>query len=231
MHETLTQKEFTDKYNAGQREFKDVLMQFFDISGMKMSDLTIKNSKIMFCNFHNCELKNLKIDNCTIFFLSFYTGSANEILFDKCDIEQMLFDTFSFGRTKFSSCNIRWSAILNSNSSVVDMVSSSQYKFFTDLSQVTAQDIENAVKIIGHDIERLDLGTRMKVKEMIRQDIDRFHLPDSSKKNKGYANKSQKYDDTPLTYNEIKDMVETAYGARDTYKTKKSAYDADRAYK
>ena len=50
MQEILTQKEFIDKYNAGQREFSDVLMQFFEINGMKLTDVIIKNSKMMFCN-------------------------------------------------------------------------------------------------------------------------------------------------------------------------------------
>jgi hypothetical protein len=220
MHETLTQKEFIDKYNAGQREFSDVLMQFFDVSNAKLSDIEIRNSKIMFCNFHDCTLSNVKLENCNIFFFSFYTGTASNVLFEKCDVEQMLFDSFSFNNTKLVKCNIRWSGIFNSNSNSVDISSSTTHKFFTDISQLTSSDMDEAVRIIMHDIERLDLSTRLKVKEMIRQDIDRYKLPEPGQHRKEYENRPA--DDSPLTYSEIRGVLQAAYGKPQNYKEKTS---------
>lgn len=233
MKEALTQKEFVEKYNAGQKEFTGVLMQFFDVSDMKLHDLTIKNSEVLFCSFRNCDLKNVKINDCKIYLLNFYTGMVADICFDRCDIEQMLFDTFSFKSAKFIRCNIRWSGILNSNYGNVDMSTSSQYKFFTDLSQVTRRDMEDMIKITMQDIERLDIGLRLKVKEMIRQDIDHYNLPNPEDKKDSYGS-MRTGADSPLTYGEVKGLVEASFGAYnkpENYKSAKHPYERKDKYK
>ena len=235
MRNVLTQKEFVEKYNAGQREFTGVLMQFFDISDMKLSDLSIKDSEILFCTFRNCDLKGADIMNCRIYFLSFYTGTAKDIVFEKCDIELSLFDTFSFSSAKFSRCDIRWSGIMNSNHNTVDFSSSSLYKFFTDISQVTEQDLEHLIKLVGQNVERLDIGLRLKVKEMMRQDIDRYNLSPPGEEGGAYDKKHGDYRDSPLTHGEIKGLIEGAFGAygeqSPVYKNKKSVYEKTGKYK
>ncbi|MBI3190370.1 hypothetical protein HYZ41_01555 [archaeon] len=234
MEHSINQREFIEKYDSGQREFSNTLMQFFDVSNKKFSDIVIKDSKIMFCNFNSCEMKNVRIENCRIYFMNFYTGAADNLLFENCDIEQMLIDRFSFGSTKFNRCNIRWSAIFNSNSETVDLTRSTKHKFFTDISQVTSQDMEEAVKLIMHDIERLDVSIRLKIKGMIRHDISNYNLPNPREKKETYETRSVKYDDSPLTYGEVKGMVESAFGAynvQDACKTKKSTYETDTTYK
>jgi uncharacterized protein YjbI with pentapeptide repeats len=232
MQEILTQKEFVEKYKAGQRVFDNVMMQFFDISNMKISDLTIKNSKINFSNFNSCDLKNVKFEDCTSYWLNFYTGTAKNIIFDNCDIEQTVIDSFSFDQTKFIRCNIRWSAIFNSNFGSVDMTGSTQHKFFTDASQVTPQDMEEAVKLVMHDIERLDLTTRLKIKEMLRSDIEKFNLYSPGEEKKAYEQEKSIQGDSPLTYGEVRGLVEAAfgsYGSQDP-KTNKSVYGRSEAY-
>ncbi len=230
MQDILTQKEFAEKYKSGQRVFDNVLMQFFDISNMKLSDLTVKNSKINFSNFNSCELKNVRFEKCASYWLNFYTGTAKNITFDNCDIEQTVIDSFSFDRTRFSRCNIRWSAIFNSNFGSVDMTGSTQHKFFTDVSQVTQQDMEEAVKLVMHDIERLDLATRLKIREMLSSDIEKFSLPSAGEEKKAYLEK-RTHDDSSLTYGEVRGLVEAAFGSYGSQdKPKKSVYGRSEAY-
>ncbi|GEM_PF-4479309 len=234
MHQVVTQKEFLEKYDSGQKEFENVLMQFFDVSGRKFDGVTIRNSKMFFCNFHNCELRKFRLERCELYYVNFYTGKASDLMIDSCDMEQTLFDVFSFDKAAFKKCNIRWSGILNSNIGSVDLSTSSRYKFFTDLLQVTPQDIEDAIKLVSGDIERLDLDMRLKVKQMIRQDMEKYDLPEPGEKKDAYAVSGNRHDDSPLTYGEAKGMVEAAFGAygpQGGYKTKKTAYETDSKYK
>ena len=234
--EILTQREFLDLYRKGQRIFDKIYIQFFDIPNMKFSDLLIKDSKIMFCTFRDCEFSNVRIENCTVFFGSFYTGTMTDFVFDSCTIEKTLFDNIQFVRTSMKKCGIMFCGLLNSNHASVDMSSSSQSRVITDISQLTSQEIEESIRDTMRSIERLDVSARMKIKEIIRKDADRYGLKgvDESER-KAYADTPENGNDAPLTYGEVKGLVEAAFGAaygpRPAYKTKKTGYEKENRYK
>lgn len=228
----ISQKEFVAALKEGKREFSDALMQFFDVSNLKLSDIVFKNCKLLFCTFRNCEFRNVAFENCTIYFGSFYTGIANNLNFEKSSIELTGFDTFQFSGTKIKRCNIRWCGILNSNASAVDVASSTCYKLITDISQLSSEDVEKLVSESMGAIGRLDIGIRMKLKEMIQQDLKRYNLGSPKRQNSPYNEQSAGRDET-LTYGEVRVLIETAFGAygpSTVYKAKKTAYETKDVY-
>lgn len=227
----ISQKEFLDKYSSGERVFSNIIMQFADISGVRFDGLKIKDSKLMFCTFWDCSFKGTCFEDCEIYFGSFYTGEISDTVFDGCKIELTLFDNIRFDRAKMRDCHIRLSGILNSNDSSVD-ASTSAGRLITDISQVTQQDIENSVSETLQMIERLDVGVRMKIKEMIRKDMDRYNLEHPDEK------KDKRYDTggtggAMLTYGEVKTLTESSFGAyaqKKPYETSVK-YEAKHAYR
>src|SRR3989338_441110 len=212
MHQVITQKEFLEKYDSGQKEFENVLMQFFDISSRKFEGLAIRNSKMLFCTFRNCEFRNAGFRNCEIYCGSFYSGNIENTSFVKCKIEFTLFDSIQFDRTKLDKCNIRISAIFNSNHASVDSSTSIQNRLLTDVSQITRADIESSINETMAVVERLDFSTRMKLKELLRQDMERYNLSAPEEK-KGIGYGSTATDKASVTYGEIRHLVESTFGA------------------
>jgi len=45
----ISQKDFIDIYDKGQKEFSNILLQWIDLSGKTFEDIIVKDSNIMFC--------------------------------------------------------------------------------------------------------------------------------------------------------------------------------------
>jgi hypothetical protein len=217
----ITQKEFVEEYSKGKRVFENVLMQFTDISTMMFSDLVIKNSKLIFCTFLDCLMKNVAFENCEIYAGSFYNGSISSVLFSKCQIELTLFEGIRFEKAKMDKCVIRLSAIFNSNDASVDFSTSIQNRLLTSVSQLTKDDIEMTIAEAMPMIERLDVSTRIKLKELLKQDMERYNISEPAKE------KSSRYDrkeeSTHLSYGEVRQLIESTFGAytqKNQYKMK-----------
>jgi hypothetical protein len=106
----------------------------------------------------------------------------------------------------------------------VDASSSSQFKFFMHPSEMTPQDVDYCINVAMNDIERLDVGLRIKIKDMIRQDLDNFNLKKTHDKKDIYATERSRDDDSSLTYGEMKSLIEQTfgrYGPQDAYRSDK----------
>ncbi len=223
--EIISQKEFVEACKGGKREFSGMLMQFFDISGLDLPDIKLKNCKLMFCTFRNCNFKNATFENCDIYCGSFYNGNISNTSFSGCRIELTLFESIQFDRTKMDRCSIRLCAIFNSNHASVDASTSTQSRLLTDVSQITQADIEGSIQETMAYIARLDVGTRMKLKELLRQDMERYNLTAPSQKKTGSYGREAK-DSSHITYGEVKHMLESAFGAY----SQKGAYEMKNPY-
>lgn len=227
----LTQPEFLESCKKGEKVFEGKFMQFFDISNFKFENVKFRSCNLSFCTFRDCSLKNVSFESCTVYSGSFYTGFADGLVFEKCDMELTLFDTFQFSKTSMKKCRMQWCGLLNSNAASVDMSTSSQFKTITDISQLTPHDIEHLISEVMQKVERLDVGLKLKLKEIIRQDLERYKLKNPEEKEGKYATSSSAAD-APLTYGEVKGVVESFfYGVQSPYKTKKHAYETSGAYK
>jgi Pentapeptide repeats (9 copies) len=209
--ELITQKRFVERYKNGERIFSNALLQFFDISDMEFNELIIKNSKVLFCTFRNCNMRNMVFENCEIYGGSFYNGKISSVIFSGCNIELTLFEGIQFEMTKLDRCNIRLCAIFNSNHTSVDFSTSVQNRLLTDVSQLTRADIESSIAEAMPLIERLDVSIRMKLKEILRQDMNRYNLSaEEEKKTSSYG--PQAADNTQLSYGEVRHLIESAFG-------------------
>ncbi len=228
MQEIITQKQFLDLYKGGQRLFSDCLMQFFDIADATFENIVFHNCKLMFPVFRNCSFKACTFDQCTIYSGSFYTGRADTMIFDKCDIELTLFDNYQFFKSAMKRSNLRWFGLISSPG--LDMSSSSQFKIITDPSKLSAEEIEELTRMVMGTVERLDVGLRLKLKEIIRQDLNRYNLAQPEEKKDKYASHAD-YSDAPLTYGEAKGMLESFfYGSQNPSKPK-TPYETTGGYK
>ncbi len=107
---------------------------------------------------------------------------------------------------------VRFIGILFSNAAAIDMTTSSQTKVITDLAQLTHQDIEEGMNESLSAISRLDISTRMKLKEMIRVDMGRYDLS-MPKEKKADKYGTSKQDETQLSYGEVRHLLESTFGA------------------
>ncbi|MFA4820144.1 MAG: pentapeptide repeat-containing protein [Candidatus Aenigmatarchaeota archaeon] len=229
MQEIITQKQFLDLYKGGQRLFSNCLMQFFDIADATFENIVFRNCKLLLCTFRNCSFKTCTFEQCTVYSGSFYNGRADDLIFDMCNIEMTLFDNYQFFKSAMKRSNLRWFGMINSPG--IDISSSTQFKIITDLSQVSEAEIEELSRMLMGTVERMDLGARLKVKDLIRESIDRYNLAQPEEKKDKYASQAD-YSDAPLTYGEAKGAVEAFfYGMNtDPYKSKKP-YETAGGYK
>ena len=144
MKTVLLSNDLLDLYKEGKRTFSDITLQYVDLSGTDLKDVIIKNSKLFFATFRNCNFQNSKFLNCEIIYGSFYGGNLENVTFDNCTIDMTLFQGITTKNMKILRSKLIWSAILDSANSEVDVSSSTQFKFFTNLSQLTEKDLEDA---------------------------------------------------------------------------------------
>ena len=133
--------EFLEQYKKGKRLFSDIILQYVDISDADLSGIIIKDSKLFFATFRNCKFANSKFVNCEIIYGSFYGGNFENSVFDSSSIDATLFQNIVTKNMKIERSKIIWSAILDSAAGEVDTSSSSTFKFFTSLSNLTEKDI------------------------------------------------------------------------------------------
>jgi uncharacterized protein YjbI with pentapeptide repeats len=212
MQEIITQKQFLEMCKQGKKEFSDILLQFIDISNVSFKDTTIKNSKLLFCTFRNCNFSNMIMENCKIYCGSYYNCKIKSV-FLKCKIELTLFESVQFDKTEMKKCSIRLCAIFNSNANSVDYSTSEYTRLLTDPSQITRQDLDDTINETMSEVNRLDLGTRMKLKEILRQDMERYNLKGSENLSSSYSAKSDQDGNSNFSYGEIRQLIESTFGS------------------
>ena len=230
-YEILSQKEFIGLCIKGQKLFSNIKINFMDVSNIALRNITIKNSILRFCTFRDCRMENIIVENCEIYFGSFYTTNIKEALFDNCNIELTLFDTIQFDKTKMNRCTINFVAILKSNTSSLDFSTSQQFRLITDVSQITPELLEQAVSASFIAMSRLDINLKMKIKQMINEDLERHGFDKDSIKIKEVYKEIDK--DPRLTYGEVNNLVKSFFGQysnKNIYETKKT-YETKKSYK
>jgi uncharacterized protein YjbI with pentapeptide repeats len=231
MQEIITQSQFIELCKNGQKKFSNSLMQFFDVGNIDLSGIFFEKCDMNFCTFRNCNMKNTVFDRCNIYYGSFYAGNAKNLEFNKCVVEITLFENFRFDDTRFKNSDLRICAFIDSNIASVDMSSSVQFKIITDMAQLTHEDIEYLVSNVMQSIERMDVGLRLKVKGMIRQGADKYSVNISDEKQE-YKSSDRAYQDSPVTYGEVKGIVDAfVYGGQKSPYKARHAYETDRDYK
>ena len=236
---SMLSKEFLDAYKEGKREFSDVIIQFADMHGSNLRNICIKDSKIIFVTFYDSDLSNAKFINCEIFWGSFYNCRLENAVFDNCKMDLTLFDKAIFNKTKIMKSKISNSGMFNTNIRELDMSTSSQFKVFTDPSQVTEKDVENSLALIAPFLDKTDRQIMSRIKEGIAWDVKNYNLPISNslssqvhKNGRAYSEKSSAYGGGTSSYG--RQMEGLLHDLLDAYsqalQKKKTSYSQNNEY-
>src|SRR3989338_4598573 len=171
------------------------------VADANFNEITFKNSKLFFATFRNCSFKNAKFVNCEIIYGTFYGGNLENTIFDNCVIDLTLFDKILCKNMKVTKSKLIWSAIFGSAASEIDTSSSSLLKFFTDISQVTEKDLEEAMNRMGPLVESLDISIKHKIKQEMEQDAQSLgvNMPKGTETH-GYSAGTKNYSHPDLVY-------------------------------
>lgn len=230
MKTAVLSRDFKDQLKEGKRLFSDIILQYVDESDVDVSGVTIKNSKLFFATFRNSNFKNSKFVNCEIIYGSFYGGNFENTLFENCVIDFTLFQGAQFKNVKVSKSKLNLSAFFNTAIGELDLSSSTLIRVFTNPSQITAKDIDEAKIQVGPLINSLDISIRSK----IMRELEEFARDIGIKNISIPATASDKYSKTSdLAYSmqNFSNMVIDAYNTANPYKSKKSVYEKEGKYK
>lgn len=222
MRQNISQKQFIEMYNGGERHFLGMELQFFDVSDLDLKGIHIKDSRILFCTFRNCDISDALFENCEIFDSGFCGGRMTKSVFERCTIELSLFENMQFDETKMHDCTVGICVVMGSNIASVDMTTSSQHRLMTDFSQFTTEDLEYGVSRAMAVISKFDISLRMKLREMMDRNLERRGL--TRLLNKGDSHEDAKRYE--ITHEEVKWLVESSLG---TYLQRKP-YEMKRPY-
>ena len=234
MKKVLFSNDFLDRLKEGKKLFSDVILQYVDMSDMNFSEITFKNSKLFFATFRNCNFKNAKFVNCEIIYGSFYGGNLENTIFDNCVIDMTLFQKIFTSGMKILKSKLIWSAILESAISEVDISSSTQFKFFTDISQLTEKDLEDVMTRMSPLVDSLDISIKHKIKQEMEKNAQNHgvSIPKGTETH-GYSAGTKNYSPPDLVngMQNFSNMIIDVYNTTNPYKGKKSAYEKKDVYK
>jgi hypothetical protein len=230
--------EFLERYKSGEREFSNINLQYAEISGVDLSNVVIKNSKIFVVTFSDCNITNVQFINCEMIYSGFHRCHLENSTFKKCNMDLMFFEDNFFKRTNVSESTIVWSAIIGSSMGELDSSSSVFIEVITDTAQITQQYIENGLARIGSFISSLDIDVLLKSKlkkefqdSASHYNFDVKYIPDAktSYESSGSYNKAAEHGYGANIQNMMHSII-NAYNAAHPYQDKKS-YQNDSKYK
>ncbi len=227
--QTLLSKEFLDQYKEG-KIFSDIVIQFADMRGENLQNISIKNSKLYFVTLRGCNLRNARFTNCEIFFGGFSDADLTNATFENCKIDLTLFDSSIFNKTKIIRSDLRYCGMMNTNIGELDMSTSVQFRVFIDPSQITDKDLEGAASLLMPFANRLDFQIASRIKKQIEWTAERykFSVPSLSENKTGYSDKPSNYSPPPTVYGtQMNNLLNDIIGAYS--QTKK--YQTDSRYK
>src|SRR3989338_2256043 len=111
--------ELLEEFEKGKKTFSGIHMEFSDMTSVNLEGLTIKDSKLNFVLLRMSNLKNCKIDY----------GYFQDAIFDG---------------TKMTKCNLSFCGMFSASAGSIDMSTSTLFKVFTDVSQVSQDDMDAA---------------------------------------------------------------------------------------
>src|SRR3989344_2354105 len=179
--------------------------------------------KVLFSNDFLDQLKGGKklFSDIVLQYVDIADANFNEITFKNSKLFFATFRNCSFKNAKFVNCEI-------------DTSSSSLLKFFTDISQVTEKDLEEAMNRMGPLVESLDISIKHKIKQEMEQDAQSLgvNMPKGTETH-GYSAGTKNYSHPDLVYGmqNFSNMIIDAYNTANPYKGKKSAYEKKDGYK
>lgn len=220
--------ELLEEFKKGKREFTDIKMDYPELSNQNLRGIIIRNSSFRFPMFRFSDLTGCKFVNCDILFGGFRGANLTDAVFENCKIEYSFFGDATLRNTKMLKCEISWTGFLDTNIRELDMSSSTQFKVFSDPSQITQQDVDTAISNIGPIVEKLDFSIRQRVQSQMRYGVERVKKQISSPTPAQYGKTEGDYKKPANVYQQFSHLIEgivQVYGTKNTYQTKRKKPD------
>src|SRR3989338_6315569 len=226
--EHMYSQQLMEQFRAGRKEFSGIHLNFCTLDNIDLSGLVIRNSKLEYTAFWHSNLNGAKFINCEMFFVSFYTAFLENTAFDNCKIEMARFDSAILKNTKIINSRISYSLCVNANLGELDMRNTSKFKWITDPSSVSDEDIIDALRVIGNRTDELPIEIKSEIQRRINSSLKDFNRDTrlagiSADKAYGETQKSM----SPVSYESMANFTDgiIKYGSSEIYKSgKKGIY-------
>ena len=215
--------EFLEEYKKGKRTFSDLHMQFSDLTGSDLQDTIIKNSKLEFVLLRESKLKNVRFIDCELFFCGFRNAEMTGVIFDNCKIDYGYFEHALFDNTKMLKCHLNWCGMFFANIGSLDTSSSTLFKVFTDISQLSQKDINDAYMGLIPFVQNLDFEMRALIQDRLKNVTTKLGIkPTTLQASPKYEQEGSDYSKPGSAYQNLGDMMEQLIGAYASKKPYKS---------
>lgn len=210
--------ELLEEYKNGKRVFSDINMQFSDLTGANLEGMTIKNSKLYFVLLRESNLKKCRFINCDMFSCGFRNADLSNALFEKCKIDYGYFQNAMFDNTKMTRCNLSWCGLFSAKGSL-DTSTSTLFKVFTNISDLTQADIDAAFRGLTPFIQNLDFEIKSQVQNLLKSVTDKIGIEPTKSDPSAYGKSSNSYT-KPLSVYQMMEQLITDYARKTPYKAK-----------
>ena len=221
--------ELLEEYKKGKRVFSDIHMEFSDLTSSNLEGVTIKDSKLNFVLLRMSNLKNCKFVNCEMFSCGFRDADLTNTIFDNCKIDYGYFQNAIFDGTKMKRCKLSFCGLFSTSVGSLDMSTSTLFKVFTDISQVSQEDMDAAYAGLLPSLQNLDFEIKTQMQDLVKSAIDKIGVEPTKSVQASYEQKGPKYAKPSSVYSIMEQLISN-YAAKNPYKTK-PPYKNDESYK
>ena len=225
--EHMYSQQLIEQFKSGRKEFSGIHLNFCTLDNIDLSGLVIRDSKLEYTAFWHSNLNGAKFINCEMFFASFYTALLENAVFDNCKMEMTRFDSAMLKNTKIINSRISYSLCVNANIGELDMRNTSKFKWITDPSSVSDEDIIDALRVIGNRTDELPIEIKSEIQRRINSSLNDFgrdpRLSHISTQEKGGYEQAQRSADIYKAMGNFTDGI-IKYGSAEVYKDKKSKW-------
>lgn len=151
-----------------------------------------------------------------------------DTVFDKCKIEMARFDSARLKSTRIINSNLSYCLIIDTNMGELDLSNTSRFKVITNASEVSDQDIIDALRIIGGRAEELPIEIKSEIQRRIASSLvdfgrDKKLAQLSSQENRNYSSEGTPYNRVANLYHAMTNFSNGVinYGSSEVYKSKK----------
>ena len=223
--------ELLEEFKKGKKTFSGIHMEFSDMTSVNLEGLTIKDSKLNFVLLRMSNLKNCKFINCEMFSCGFRNADLTNTAFENCKIDYGYFQDAIFDGTKMTKCNLSFCGMFSASAGSIDMSTSTLFKVFTDVSQVSQDDMDAAYAGLLPFLQNLDFEIRSQMQGLIKAATDKIGMEPAKSAQTPYGQKGSSYAKPLSVYSMMEQLIST-YAAKNPYKNKaKTPYEKDDSYK
>lgn len=159
--------DFLERIVQGQKEFKNILLEYADLSGQTFTNLHVSGSKILFTSLRNCTFDRVTFDQCELFFAACGFSQLRSTTFTNCTLEYSGFTGATFEDTTIRDSRVSFLSLIDTNIGGLRLVNCAEWKIVRRLEELTAAVIEAGVSHIEPLLQQLDFDTREKIRKLV----------------------------------------------------------------